>query len=706
MRRGELDTFFNPRSIAVVGVSRHPDKIGRVIYDRLLSSRRQGVLRAEVYPVNPELSELYGHRVFSSLSEINQEVDLVVIAVPSSLVPQTVLEAGEKGVKAAIVVSGGFSEVGNDQLTESLRRAIKQSGVRVLGPNTVGVMDAYTGVNTFFTREVKAFSDGRNAQSFIFPGRGSISIVSQSGALAHYILDTLGERGAGIRAVACVGNQIDVSIPELLSYFANDALTSVVAVYVEGVGNGRELLNRFLELRRNGKQVVVLKAGRTLAGKRTAYTHTASMVGEWETHIGAFKQAGAIVVDNVKELAEVSLALSLQKPPRGRRLAILTNAGGFSVIASDLAQASGLEVIQLPEDSVEKMERLKGEGRIPPVAVTTNPVDLSGSADSAAFEEAYKIVSESGVFDMHLLMPFHVPPMMDERVVSKLAEVARASGATVVGCDTGDTEWSVTMRTLMVKNGIPAYKDMEDAIRVLTLISDVFTPSRESFPVYEARSSEALEPIVREDLLELVSKHGIQAAREEIVFTEDEAVEAAERIGYPVVMKIASEKIVHKTDVGGVQLGITDRAQVLRAFNKLTSIAEKLGVRERGVVVQETAQGVELILGSKIDETFGPTVTIGIGGVLTEVIRDFITLVSPVQEDEADYMLNRLRLSKLLDGFRGYPPVDREALRKTIVNFSEILVENPSIAQLEINPLMAYGERIVAVDIRGWRHRP
>ncbi|GBC70553.1 hypothetical protein HRbin02_00321 [Candidatus Calditenuaceae archaeon HR02] len=701
---GGLDAFFNPKSIAVVGVSRHPDKIGRVIYDRLMSNRRQGVLKSEIYPVNPELRELYGNRVFSSLSEINDEVDLVVIALPAPQVPQTILEAGKNGARAAIVVSGGFSEVGNDQLTESLRRAIKLSGMRVLGPNTVGVMDAYTGVNTFFTREVKAFSDGRSAQSFIFPSRGSISIVSQSGALAHYVLDTLGERGAGVRAVACVGNQIDVSIPELLSYFASDALTSVVAVYVEGVSGGRELLNRFLELRRNGKQIVVLKAGRTLVGRRTAYTHTASMVGEWEAHVGAFKQAGAIVVDNVKELADVSLALSLQKPPRGRRLAILTNAGGFSVIASDLAQASGLEVIPLPESSIEKLEWLKSEGRIPSVSVTTNPVDLSGSADSAAFEEAYRVVSESGVFDMHLLMPFHVPPMMDEGVVSRLAGIARISGATVVGCDTGDTEWSVTMRALMVRNGIPAYKDMEDAIRVLTLISDIFTPSRESFPIYEARSSEALEPIPRAHLLELVSEHGIQVAREEVVSTGDEAVEAAERIGYPVVMKISSERIVHKTDVGGVQLGITDRAQVLRAFNKLRGIAEKLGVRECGVVVQETVQGIELILGSKVDETFGPTVTVGIGGVLTEVIRDFVTFVSPVQDDEAEEMLTRLRFSGLLNGFRGYPPVDRKALRKIIVNFSKILVENPSIAQLEINPLMAYGGRIVAVDVRGWRY--
>ncbi|MEM0481544.1 MAG: acetate--CoA ligase family protein [Nitrososphaerota archaeon] len=701
---GELDAFFNPRSIAVIGVSRHPDKVGRVIYDRLLNNRRLGILKAEIYPINPELRELYGHRVFAGLSEINEKVDLVVIALPASQVPQAILEAGQNGVKAAIVVSGGFSELGNDQLTESLRRAIKQSGVRVLGPNTVGVMDSYTGVNTFFTREVKAFSDGRTAQSFIFPSKGNISVVSQSGALAHYILDTLGERGVGVRAVACVGNQIDVSIPELLSYFANDALTSVVAIYIEGIRGGRELLNRFLELRRKGKQIVVLKAGRTLAGKRTAYTHTASMAGEWETYVGAFKQAGAVVVDNVKELAEVSLALSLQKPPRGKRLAILTNAGGFSVIASDLAQANGLEVIQLPKDSIEKMERLKRDGKIPPVAVVTNPVDLSGSADSAAFEEAYRIVSECGVFDMHLLMPFHVPPMMDERVVYKLAEIARASDAVVVGCDTGNTEWSVAMRALTIKNGIPAYKDMEDAIRVLTLIANIFTPSRESFPVHDAGSSEVSEPIPRADLLELVSKHGIQVAREEVVFTEDEAVEAAESIGYPVVMKIASEKIAHKTDVGGVLLGITDRAQVLEAFKKLMQVAEKLEVRGSGVIVQETAHGIELILGSKVDETFGPTVLVGMGGVFTEVVRDFITFVSPVQGDEADEMLNRLRLSKLLDGFRGYPPVDRKALRETIVNFSQILIENPSIAQLEINPLMAYGERIVAVDIRGWRY--
>lgn len=698
-----LEAFFNPRSIAVLGVSRHPDKIGRVIFDRLLNNKRMGILRAELYPVNPELRELYGQPVYASLSEIGGYVDLVVIALPAPYVPRAVLEAGKNGAKAAIVVSGGFSEVGNDPLTESLKEAIRQAGIRVLGPNTVGVFDPYTGVNTFFTKDVKPFSDGRVAQSFVFPGRGSIVVISQSGALAHYILESLAERGVGVRAVACVGNQIDINISELLSYFTGDRLASVVAIYIEGVVEGRELLNKLLELRRSGKYVVVLKAGRTPAGRRAAYTHTASMVGEWEVYAGALKQVGAVVVDNVKELADVSLALSLQRPPKGRRLAILTNAGGFSVMVSDLAQANGLEITSLPSEYIGRLERLKSEGKIPLVSVTSNPIDLSGSADSAAFEEAYRIVSEAGVFDIHLLMPFHVPPLMDESVVARLANIARSSNATVVGCDGGNTEWSIAMRTLMINNGIPAYREVEDAIKVLTLISRVYNPSKQSFPSFEIRANKASKPIRRPVLLELMEKYGIPVAIEEVVYGEEEAVEAAERIGYPVAMKIASEKIAHKTDVGGVLVGVAGRHQVVESFRKLAWVAERLGVRDDGIAVQQMVSGLELIVGSKIDEVFGPVVTVGLGGILTEVVRDFITFIAPVGEDEVGEMLRSLRLARLLEGFRGLPPVNKERLREIIASFSRIAFENPSITQIEINPLMVCGEKIAAVDVRGWQ---
>ncbi|MEM4401166.1 MAG: acetate--CoA ligase family protein [Candidatus Caldarchaeum sp.] len=695
-----LDFFFNPGSVAVAGVSRDESKIGRVIYDRLLENKRAGLLQADLYPVGASGGEIRGARVYRSLDEIGSGIDLVVVAVPAAAVPDLIVDAGRCGVRAAVVVSGGFSEAGNHMLDRRLREAVAVSGVRVLGPNTVGVLDPYTGVETFFTKPVKPFSDGKYARTITYPPQGGVALISQSGALAYFIIDSLGERNAGLRAAACVGNQVDVNIAELVGYFAEDRLTKVVAVYVEGLDDGREFLNEVLRARRAGKQVVVLKAGRTAAGGRAAYTHTASMVGEWDVYYGAFRQAGAVVVDNVRELVDVAFTASLQRPPKNRKAFVLSNAGGFSVMASDLAAIGGLELPHLPEDAVARLEHLKQSGILPAIVVPSNPLDLSGSATPQAFEEAYKALS--GEFGIHLLMPFHLPPAMDDTVVERLSNLAAASGATVVACDAGGSEWALRMRRLFVERGVPALSSVEDAVRALCLYSQAYTPSRSGFPPAQLREGE-VSPIPRAQLHELLERYGLETAGEKVVFDEAEAVEAAERIGFPVVMKVASYRLPHKTDVGGVVVGVDTAEAVVKTFERLSSLAHRLGVGDEGVVVQETVKGVELLLGAKTDRVFGPVVTVGVGGVFTELVRDFITFVSPVDEEEAGMMLAMLRSSRLLAGFRNLPPADPHHLTRAIASFSRILYENPSIHQLEINPLMVLGSIIKAVDFRGLR---
>ncbi|MEM4190143.1 MAG: acetate--CoA ligase family protein, partial [Candidatus Caldarchaeum sp.] len=576
-----LEAFFNPSSIAVVGVSRNPAKIGHVIYERLLSNKESGVLKAEVYPVNPALNEVMGRPVFKDISTIGESVDLVVVALPASLVPEVISEAARNDVKAAIIISGGFSEAGNIHLTRLLEKGVSTSKIRILGPNTVGIMDNYTGVDTFFTRPVKPFSNGKRAQTIIYPRRGNITILSQSGAVSYYFLDSLGERGVGLRAAACVGNQLDVDLTELVRHFSNDAFTSVIAIYVEGVEDGRTFLNEVLKAVRAGKHVVVVKAGKTDAGRKAAYTHTASMVGEWETYLGALKQAGAIVVESPEELVNVSVALSLQKPPRGKRLAVLTNGGGFSVMSSDLAQAAGLEINPLPNHLTEKLESLRKADKIPSVAVPANPLDLSGSASPEAFEEAYRIIASSGLYDMHLLMPFHIPPAMDDTVVERLAAIARECGAMVVGCDTGGSEWALTVRQHMVQNGIPAYRNMEEALKVLSAVAKVVKPVRREFQSFKQwNGTGGQRPLTRQEAYSILRKYDVPVVGETVVFSEHEAEEAGETLGYPVVMKIASEKVAHKSDVGGVVLGISSSQQAVQAYRKLSAVAASLGVEK------------------------------------------------------------------------------------------------------------------------------
>ncbi|MCS6769209.1 MAG: acetate--CoA ligase family protein [Candidatus Caldarchaeum sp.] len=695
-----LNVFLDPKSIAVAGVSKDVSKIGRVIYDRLMEKKKAGLLNADVFAVSVSLKELDGQRVYGGFSEIEREVDLAVIAVPAQYVPDLVLDAGRSGVKAAVVVSGGFSETGDTVLDKKLKEVVEKTGLRVLGPNTIGVLNPYTGVETFFTVEFKPFSDGRPARTIAYPPKGNVAVVSQSGALAYYIIDSFGERGVGLRAAVCVGNQIDVDVAEVVEFFSEDDLTSVLAVYIEGVSDGRKFLNTVLKARRAGKHVVVLKAGRTKAGEKAAYTHTASMVGDWETFAGALRQSGAIVARTVREMVDVAFAASLQRQPKNRRTFVLSNAGGFSVMASDLAQELGLEVSRLPEDVVAVVESLKKAGKMPSIVVADNPLDLSGSANPDAFEEAYKAVAGSGFYGIHLLMPFHIPPAVDESVVWRLAKTAKDCGATVVACDVGGSDWAVRFRKLFVENGIPAYHSVEDAVQTLSLYIQAHTPTRSHFQPYRPTDGQH-HPIPRQELNQLLKAYGLETASEQVVYGEDEALEAAEKLRYPVVMKIASAKIPHKSDVGGVVAGLDSGQSVSAAFRRLSELARRLGVEEEGVVVQETVKGVEMLLGSKIDKFFGPVAIVGFGGVFTELLRDFITFVAPLEESESMLMINTLKHQNLLKGFRAYPAVDTSLLAKTITQFSRIPFENPAIKQLEINPLIVYRDQAKAVDVRG-----
>ncbi|MEM4573831.1 MAG: acetate--CoA ligase family protein [Candidatus Caldarchaeum sp.] len=696
-----LNAFFTPKSVAVVGASREPEKIGHIIYKRLKLNRQRGLLRSDVHPVNPFQDEIDGDKVYKSITEIEDDVDLVVVAIPAAAVPKVIREAAESGVKAAVIVSGGFAETGNDNLQQELRRIVENSNLRIMGPNTVGIIDLYSGVDTFFIKEFKRSSNGATYRNIVYPRQGNISLVSQSGALATYFVDSLAERNGGLSAVACVGNQIDVKTEELVSYFAEDDRTSVLAVYVEGLSEGRRFLNGILKARRRGKTVVVLKAGRGRSSARAAYTHTASLVGEYDTFLGAVRQSGAIAVESVRELVDVSYAASMQKLPKGSRLLVLTNAGGFSVMASDLTEINGLELPTLPEQNVAKLVEYRQAGAIPSIVVPNNPLDLSGSATPEAFEKAYQAVAEIG--DVHVLMPFNTPPGMDETVIEKLAKIAKTTDKTILACNVGSAEYAVLFRRLIAEKGIPVFRDLEDVLRVAGLLAKHYTPVRNEFQEITPAADKTSKPVERAAVVKLLREHGIDTVKERIVYSVDEAIDAAREIGFSVVMKLASEKISHKTDIGGVILNVSKEEEVVRSFERLQAVAAKAGVLTDGVAVQKTEHGLEMILGAKHDAVFGPVVTVGFGGIFAELLKSYVVMVAPVNEEEAKYMLQNLEHSELFKGFRNLPAVDVESLAKTVASFSTIIAEDPAIHQIEINPLMVSGSQSTAVDFRALR---
>lgn len=705
-----LRCLFDPASIAVVGVSQNPSKIGSVIYHRLIKNKNLGILKAEVYPINPKISSLNGVKVYSSISEIQDDVDLVVIAIPAEAVPEAVREAGEKNVKVAIIVSGGFAESGRKDLDEKLRKAIRETGIRVVGPNTIGILDPYSGVDTFFLPRFKPLSDGRVAESLPEVSHGNVAVISQSGALSEIIMDCLKVGGIGIRSIVCVGNQVDLGVEDFLRYFSLDPLTKVIALYLEGVSDGRRFLNALVEASAE-KPVVVLKAGKTEIAGRAAYTHTASMVGSIEVYRGAFRQARVIEVEDMEEMVDVVKAFSIMRPAKGNKLFILTNAGGLAVISSDLALRYGLTIPNIPEKVLKNLNELKKKKIIDPIVVIQNPLDLTAQGTSETFEEVFRVVASSGSFDLYLLMPSHQPPTVDDTVIDRLFKVSREYDCVTVVCEHGESEWSKYIRERFDQLGIPAYSDVRRALSALSALATYRKSEKRLFEktpeVNKIAWLDDLEdgPLDLESAVKLLNHYGLSTPKILKISDKDELAYVSRELSFPLVMKIYSRKIAHKSDIGGVIIGLKTYDELRESYDRLREKISEIGIEWEGVIVQEMVKGVELLLGSSHDQVFGPTITFGIGGVFTEVLKDFSVRIAPVTVDDALEMINELKSKKILEGFRELPPINLTELAKTISKFSKIIWENPSIKQLEINPLIASRDSFKAVDIRGFISR-
>jgi acyl-CoA synthetase (NDP forming) len=465
----QICMFFEPKSVAIIGASKDVAKAGHVIFKNFVENKNRGLFKGELYAINPGEQSILGYPCYPSLLDVPSEVDLITVVVPARLVPKIVEDAAKKGVKAAVVISSGFGEIGERDLEEQVKKTALQAGIRLLGPNCLGVFDSHTGVDMLFLPETKVLSTGDEMVATPRPMPGYITVVTQSGAFGPAALDFLTGRHIGISKMISFGNKADVSEPEIFSYLLQDDRTRVILQYAEGIDKGRE----FVEVARKvtiRKPIVTLKSGRTSAGARAAASHTGALSGSDLIYDGALKQAGIIRVDDIEEFFDAAKAFIYQPPAEGENIAILTDAGGPGVMIVDEIESRGISIKPLSDDVVGEIEGLKKSGKIPSFASSHNPVDLTGSATSEMFELCAKALLEASSVHGVVVMGLHHVPALKEDFVDRIANVAKGHLKPVVACDIGETEMALFIRSRFEKLGIPCYETPEDAARAMSAL--------------------------------------------------------------------------------------------------------------------------------------------------------------------------------------------------------------------------------------------
>ena len=698
--REPLDAIFHPRSIAVVGATEKEGSVGRTILWNLLSSPFGGV----VYPVNPTRPAILGVKAYPSISAIGEPVDLAVLVTPAKGVPDLVAECGEAGIKGVIIISAGFKEIGPEgvELERLVLEAAHRYGIRVVGPNCLGVMNPINGMNATF------------AAGIAQPGR--VGFISQSGALLTAILDWAAHEQVGFSSIVSLGSMLDVGWGDIIDYLGNDPNTDSIVIYMETIGDARDFLSAAREVALS-KPIIVIKPGRTAAAAKAAASHTGSLTGSDDVLDAAFRRAGVLRVDSISELFEVSDILAKQPRPRGPRLSIVTNAGGPGVIATDALIGGGGELSAISDETMEALNAV-----LPSVWSHNNPIDIIGDAPPERYEKALEIAAADPETDG--LLVILTPQAMTDPTATAigLAKHAHIEGKPVLASWMGGEEVAEGIRILR-KAGIPTF-DYPDTACILfnhlwrhhaNLLAMYETPR---LPVAPERGEfrEEVDRIIadvtaegRTLLTEYESKkvlaaYGIPITDTELAHTPEEAVAAAEEIGYPVVAKLLSRTVTHKTDVGGVVLNLRKADDVREAFERIRdSVADKVGPEHfEGVTIQPMINwsGYELIVGSSNDAQFGPVLLFGMGGSLVEVISDRSLALPPLNSTLARRLIDETIISLALAGVRGRQPVDRDVLAALLVRFSQLVAEQPRIAEIDINPLLASPERIIALDAR------
>jgi acetyltransferase len=702
-----LDAMFTPGSVAVIGATARPGAVGRTVLENLLHGRFQG----KVYAVNAKHQEVLGVKAYSSIRDIPEPVDLAVIATPAATVPQLVGECVDAGVKSAVVISAGFKERGAQgaALERQIQEQLRRGSMRLIGPNCLGIMNPAIGLNATFAKDA--------------PHAGNVAFLSQSGALLSAILDWSQREEVSFSAIISTGSMLDVSWGDLIYYFGDDPRTKSILLYMESIGDARSFVSAAREVALT-KPIIVIKSGRSEAGTRAAASHTGSLTGSDEVLEAAFRRSGVLRVHSIADLFYMAEVLGRQPRPKGPRLTILTNAGGPGVLATDSLVANGGELAELSPESLTRLNDF-----LPAHWSHNNPIDILGDADAERYSRALEIAAKDPNSD-GLLVILAPQGMTDPaQIAARLKPYAREYGKPVLASWMGGNSVAAGEAALN-QAGIPTFAYPDTAARAFTYMwrytynlrglyetptltehSELAIASRSQVEqtIQNARSQGRV--LLNElESKQLLSLYEIPIVETRFAASEDAAVKLASEIGFPVVLKVVAKTITHKSDVGGVKLNLQDEAAVRSAYRAIqSSVAEKAGPHQfTGVTVQPMVKldGYELILGSIADPQFGPVILFGSGGQLVEVYRDRALALPPLNTTLAQRMMEQTRVFTALKGVRGRKPSNMPALEHLLVRFSRLVLEQPWIAEIDINPLLASPDRLLALDARIVLHGP
>jgi acetyltransferase len=697
--RQGLDPFFYPKTVAVIGATDKPGSVGRTVLVNLL----HGTFKGKVFPVNPKRPQICGLRAFSTIQTVSEQIDLAIVVTPANTVPSVVRDCVAAGVKACVVISAGFKERGSEGvlLENQMRDELRGSGMRLIGPNCLGIMNPLIGLNATFAKDA--------------PKAGNVAFLSQSGALLTAILDWSHQQEVGFSGIVSTGSMLDVGWGDLIYHYGDDPHTHSILIYMESVGDARSFLSAAREVAL-AKPIIIIKAGRSEAASRAAASHTGALTGSDEVLDAAFRRCGILRVRNIADLFYMADALSKQSRPKGPRLGIVTNAGGPAVLATDSLVSHGGQLAELSEESLKALDAF-----LPAHWSHNNPVDVLGDADADRFGRALEIVAKDPASD-GLMVVLAPQGMTDPGQIAQTLEPYAKAQKPILASFMGGKSIAPAKATLN-SAGIPLFPYPDTAAKVFCYMwqytynlrglyetpvlaegPDTATARERARAIITAVRASGRTLLNEFESKQLLLAYGVPTVETRVALSEDDAVRQATGIGFPVVLKLHSDTITHKTDVGGVKLDLKDETAVRRAFQEIkASVAEKAGSEHfSGVTVQQMVRvdGYELILGSSVDAQFGPVLLFGSGGQLVEVYRDRALALPPLNTTLAHRMMEQTRIFAALKGVRGRKPVDVAQLEKLLVRFSQLVVEQPWISEIDINPLLVSPDGLLALDAR------
>lgn len=682
--KNDLAPFFSPAGVAVIGASSNPGKLSYGILENLTRYGYQG----KIYPINPKADQILGIKVYPDVSDVPDPVELAVVVLPAPLTPDILQNCGKRGIKAVIIISGGFREIGEAgmALEEKCLEIANKYGMRLIGPNCVGTLDLHSGLNTTFIKGV--------------PATGSIGFLSQSGAVCGGVVDYIADKHVGFSHFASLGNELDVDETDVIDYFGEHLEVKVIAAYIEGIKNGERFLRIASKVSKK-KPIVMLKAGRTEAGAQAVSSHTGSLAGHYTAYQAAFRQAGVIEVPDMPSLFATAWALSCQPLPEGDRVAILTNAGGTAALASDSLAANGFGLAPI---SKEKQGQLS-EG-LDPSAQVGNPIDMLGGAGPKEFSHSLSIMKDAPDVDAFLAMLVPQSLVDPSEVAQVIVDHSKGTDKTVLACLVGEQSLAKA-RSVLHENKVPMSNFPEVPGQVLGAMKwyrewlnavenePINYPDIDQAFVARYLAQEKNQALGEVETRRVLEAYGFDLIIGQFGRNKSEAVSAADSIGYPVVVKVVSPQILHKSDLGGIALDLESPQSVENAIASMQShIRNQVpDVEIEGYLVQAMApEGLEVIIGMKRDPVFGPLMMFGLGGVMVELYKDVGFGVAPLTESQSRQMIEMTKAGVLLKGYRGSPKYDLDAVAEALGRLSSLAVDHPRILEVEVNPLRVLPE--------------